>query len=108
LTDLTDLLSTRLARRLMLAFVVNPSDVVFHVVHAREDTAALLAFGASPLAFDARVMLGFVAGAVFLAGEATAQWLVGRLGSSRGGGLTLGAAVDAAEQVLAVAVVVLA
>ena len=80
--------------------------VVLHVVHPAKDAPALFAAGAPPLALDARVVLGFVAGAVLFGGEAAAE---GAVGGARGrGGLGLRAAVDAAEEVFGVAVVVLA
>ena len=93
---------------LSLTLVVNAPDVVLHVVHAGEDAGALFAIGAVPLALDAWVVLGLVTGAVFLAGEAACQGLVGGLCACGRGGLALRAVVDPAEEVLAVAVVVLA
>ena len=64
---------------------MNPSNMVLHIIDPAEDSPA-----AVPLAHHLRVVLGFVSGPVFLAGEAA---LIG-----------LRAAVVAAEEVLTVAV----
>jgi hypothetical protein len=61
---------------LLLTFVVNPANMIFHVVHAGEDAAAFLPFRPSPFALDAWIVLGFVPSAVLFAGEPAGQRLV--------------------------------
>ncbi len=95
---------------------MDPLYVVLHVVHSAENPATLFALGASPLAADAWIVLGLVAGAVLFAGEATgtaaataataAMVNVG-VGCERAG-LGLRTAFDAAKEVLGVVVEVLA
>jgi len=96
-----------LALLLVLAFIVNPSDVILHVVHAGKDAATLFALGPAPLALDPRVVLCFVPRAILFAAEPARQRLVVGSRASGGGGLALRASFDAAEQVLAVSIVML-
>lgn len=91
---------------LLLALVMDPPHMIFHVVHARENAAALFSLGAPPLALDAWVVLGFVPRAVLLAREAACQGLVGRLRTRSRGGFALRATIHTAEKVFAVSVVV--
>ena len=92
---------------LVLAFIMNPSDVILHVVHAGKDAATLFALGPAPLALDPRVVLCFVPRAILFAAKPSRQRLVVGSGTGGGGGLTLRAPFDTAEQVLAVSIVVL-
>lgn len=87
-----------------------PSDVVFHVVHAAKDPAALLALGTPPLAPDARIVLRLVTRAVLLAREpaATREAAPPAAGFGDRAGLGLRAATHAAEKVLGVSLEVLA
>jgi hypothetical protein len=91
-----------------LTLAVDPADVVFHVVHAGEDSGTFFTVWAAPFALDAGAVLGLVPCAVLLAGEAASERLVGGFGATRCRALALGTAVHAAEQMLAVPVVVLA
>ena len=88
-------------------FPMNPSHMIFHVVHPTENPAALLTVGTLPLALNARVMLGLVPCAVLLGREAprgTDAAPASVVHVSRRG---LRTPVDTAEEMLAVPVVVL-
>lgn len=88
--------------------MVNPSDVVFHVVHSREDASALFAICSSPFAFDAGAVLGLVPGPVLFAGESSGERLVYRFSAGRCSSFALRTSINTAKKVFAVPVVVFA
>jgi len=98
---------TYLLLLLRLPLVVYPSDVIFHVVHARKDPATFLSLGTTPFTLDPRVVLGLVPRPVLFAAEATGEWLISGFCAAGSCCLTLGTAIHATEQMFAMTIVML-